>query len=557
MKKLSIIAAIVLSLVLVAESCKKTIAVTDVTLNQTSSTITVGDTLRLIPTIEPLDATNKNVTWLSSEPAIATVNNGLITALDEGETTITVTTVCGKKTATCVITVEPQPIPVESISLNITEHTLYVFDTVVLIASILPINASNQDITWESSNPKLATVTDGVVVAIAEGTVSIFAVTNEGAHKVVCELTIELPPMRGGGPYILYADNGSVTIHTFDRRLNLFTRYYPNREAIEPITVYSHEGDYVFTFELQKNPTKIPLARYKNLPEKMLVLSDPHADIVPFVRTLQGNGVIDDNLNWTFGNGHLKILGDVQDRGDDQTTIFWLLYKLQAEAQAAGGDVHHLLGNHEAIVAQYDERYLNPKYIQKARNLAKYYGVFFAYTQLWHNNSELGSWVNSRNTVQIMGNMLFVHAGISPQVSALPLTIENINDTVRKYIVLPNSTSSGSPHANTIMGSSGVLWYRAIAENTIQESVLDQILARWSNDEEGIIKHMILGHTRVNQITSFYNGKSIVLDVSNVRRTNITNGRSLGLWVTPETHFPVNVNGERREFIHVAPPIAQ
>jgi len=88
MKKLSIIAAIVLSLVLVAESCKKTIAVTDVTLNQTSSTITVGDTLRLIPTIEPLDATNKNVTWLSSEPAIATVNNGLITALDEGETTI-------------------------------------------------------------------------------------------------------------------------------------------------------------------------------------------------------------------------------------------------------------------------------------------------------------------------------------------------------------------------------------------------------------------------------------------------------------------------------------
>ena len=281
------------------------------------------------------------------------------------------------------------------------------------------------------------------------------------------------PRMVGGGPYILYNDDGSVIIHTFDQQMNLHTKTYPNRESTGKITVYSHEGGYEFSFYLH-NRLYTPPARYAELPEKMLVLSDPHGDIRPFVRTLQGNGVIDENLNWIFGRGHLKILGDIQDRGDDQTTILWLVYMLHEQARQAGGYVHFLIGNHEVIVSQHDERYLTPKYLEQAKKIGVRYG------DLWLNNSELGRWVNSRNTIQIMHDRLFVHAGISPELIETPLTIEQINDTVRKYMVLPRNYPNRTPVATLIMGgTAGPLWYRSVIQNTLQESVVDQILARY------------------------------------------------------------------------------
>ena len=80
------------------------IPVTGITLNNTELMLAPGDTITLIATVEPADATNKTVTWTSSNYAVTTVNdNGLITALVEGEATIAVTTEDGKKTATCLV----------------------------------------------------------------------------------------------------------------------------------------------------------------------------------------------------------------------------------------------------------------------------------------------------------------------------------------------------------------------------------------------------------------------------------------------------------------------
>ena len=84
--------------------------VTGVTLNKTSATIDVGDTLNLTATVSPSDATVKTVTWTSSDPSVATVVDGTVTALKSGTTTITVTTVDGAKTATCVVTVKEAPV---------------------------------------------------------------------------------------------------------------------------------------------------------------------------------------------------------------------------------------------------------------------------------------------------------------------------------------------------------------------------------------------------------------------------------------------------------------
>ena len=82
------------------------IAVTSVSLSSNSETIKVGKTVTLVPTISPSNATNKNVTWSSSNTGIATVSGGTVTGVAAGTATITVTTVSGSKTATCTVVVQ-------------------------------------------------------------------------------------------------------------------------------------------------------------------------------------------------------------------------------------------------------------------------------------------------------------------------------------------------------------------------------------------------------------------------------------------------------------------
>ena len=84
------------------------VPVSGVSLNKDSTSLTVGDTETLTATITPDNATNKNVTWSSDTPSVASVNNGVVTAVAPGTATITVTTVDGGFTATCAVTVRPE-----------------------------------------------------------------------------------------------------------------------------------------------------------------------------------------------------------------------------------------------------------------------------------------------------------------------------------------------------------------------------------------------------------------------------------------------------------------
>ena len=105
--------------------------VTDITLNKPSTTLTIGATEQLTATVLPTDATNQNVTWSSSAPSVATVTNGLITALSAGTTTITVTTQEGDFSTQCVVTVTPNGTSIEKVSVNslkawVQNNSLYV-----------------------------------------------------------------------------------------------------------------------------------------------------------------------------------------------------------------------------------------------------------------------------------------------------------------------------------------------------------------------------------------------------------------------------------------------
>lgn len=164
-----------------------TIEPTAITLDQSKLTIKVGKTITLTPTVEPADATNKNVTWSSSDETVATVSDGVVTGVKAGTAEITAKTANGL-TAKATVTVEE--IPVTKITLPTTEASMTIGGTMDLNPTIEPADATNTHISWSSSNQGVATVdASGRVTAKGAGTATITGTATSGA-KVTLVITV-------------------------------------------------------------------------------------------------------------------------------------------------------------------------------------------------------------------------------------------------------------------------------------------------------------------------------------------------------------------------------
>ena len=130
-------------------------------------------------------------------------------------------------------------------------------------------------------------------------------------HKV--ELTAD-------GPYVCYQPDGKVKVVRVTTEGKIETQEYDTLPD-HSVSVVSHDGKLQFTVPI--HPVERPAWKYET-PDKIFVMSDPHANLECVVSLLQGNGVIDDKLNWGFGHNQLMIIGDIFDRGKDATQIFWL-----------------------------------------------------------------------------------------------------------------------------------------------------------------------------------------------------------------------------------------
>jgi uncharacterized protein (TIGR02145 family) len=163
------------------------IAVTDVKLSKTELTLIAGGASEtLIAIVNPINATNKNVTWESRNTAVATVVNGVVTPVAEGKTAIVVTTVDGGRQAGCNVTVQAAgtQIAVTSITVNPGASVLRIGQTVQLVASVWPDNATNKNVSWSSSNPSIARVDEnGLVTAVENGDASITVTAEDGGIK--------------------------------------------------------------------------------------------------------------------------------------------------------------------------------------------------------------------------------------------------------------------------------------------------------------------------------------------------------------------------------------
>ena len=164
-----------------------TVPVTGVMLSQTELSLVKGATATLSATVVPADATNKKVTWRSSNTSIATVENGIVTAVSAGNATITVTTEDGNHTATCEVTVT---VPATGVTLSQTELPLAKGATATLTATVVPFDATNQKVTWRSNNTAVAIVENGTVTAVSAGNATITVTTEDGNHTATCEVTV-------------------------------------------------------------------------------------------------------------------------------------------------------------------------------------------------------------------------------------------------------------------------------------------------------------------------------------------------------------------------------
>lgn len=176
----------------------KAVVPTKVTLNKTSGSMNYNQTYQLKATVYPSNATDKSLTWKSSDPSVVYVNSkGVIQALKPGKSAvITCTTVSGKKVAQC--TVKVNPIKVTGVKLNKSSGSMKLSQTYTLKATVSPSNATNKAVTWTSSNPKVVTVnSSGTIKAVGTGTATITCKTKDGGYKTACIIQVKSVKVLG------------------------------------------------------------------------------------------------------------------------------------------------------------------------------------------------------------------------------------------------------------------------------------------------------------------------------------------------------------------------
>lgn len=301
------------------------------------------------------------------------------------------------------------------------------------------------------------------------------------------------------GPYItVVGDN--YTVRWIDKNSSVLEK------TIIGIDDGSFEASFGFPFEYIKEfnneTTPIDYAHEYTGVEKLVALSDIHGQYDIFVNLMRNNGVIDENNNWSFGSGHLVIVGDIFDRGYRVTEILWLVFKLEYQAELTGGKVHYLMGNHEEMVLNNDLRYIDSKYNTTARRMGT------TYDQLYSKDMIIGKWLRTKPVIVKINDMVFNHAGISLEVARKNLTIEMVNRVFQEDIIgATSAVINADPLLDFLTSSDGPIWYRGyFDDNNFDLSELNIILSHLNAE------HVIVGHTTMYEIKYFFDQKVIAVD---------------------------------------------
>lgn len=300
------------------------------------------------------------------------------------------------------------------------------------------------------------------------------------------------------GPYIFIVDN-ELKVKWIEN--NVFRQDYILPDNFNEI---KKKFKLLFTYDDLKHTSFLKPEygqSYLNV-DSIGIITDIHGEFNTYINLLRASGIIDKDLNWKFGKGHLVVLGDIFDRGSMVTEVLWHLFGLEKQAAKAGGKVDVLLGNHELMVLSKDLSYINEKY-EKVELISN-----TRYYDLYSDSTVLGVWLRSKPVMITINDILFVHAGISTEMIRRNLNTEQVNSKFSNKILGKDTQLVNSDEELFFLNEdNGPLWYRGYFRDTsFCESKLDSILKFYGKD------HIVVGHTVNKGINSLFNKKILGAD---------------------------------------------
>jgi hypothetical protein len=268
--------------------------------------------------------------------------------------------------------------------------------------------------------------------------------------------------------------------------------------------------------------------------DRVVAVGDVHGDYEAFVEVLRSAGLMDRRNRWTGGKAHLVQTGDVLDRGANSRKAMDLLMALEKQAAKAGGHVHPLIGNHEAMNLYGDLRYVSageiaafrtddsarvrdafweeylkelktkPTEQDKKKWEAEHPLGWFEHRFQFGPEGVYGKWIRSHNAVVKINDSIFLHGGISPKYASTP--IRELNEAV----VAELNDFTKIKDGDILTGEEGPLWYRGLAqgeEAALSEHV-DKALQAFG------VKRIVIGHTpTAGTVIPRFDGKVVIIDV--------------------------------------------
>ncbi|WFD10527.1 Ig-like domain-containing protein [Tepidibacter hydrothermalis] len=209
-------------------SSNSSIAVKSISLNKEILTLEEGANEQLSATVEPNNATSKEVTWKIDDPSIATVDtNGLVTGIKAGQTTLTVSSADNTATATC--TIDVKEILVDKITLNKETTSIEEGATEQLSATIEPNNATNKELTWNIEDPSIATVdTNGLVRGVKAGQTTLTVSSADKKVTATCTIDVKIKETIVLNKEKIFVEEGS----TYELNASIQLNDEANKELI-------------------------------------------------------------------------------------------------------------------------------------------------------------------------------------------------------------------------------------------------------------------------------------------------------------------------------------
>lgn len=370
-----------------------------------------------------------------------------------------------------------------------------------------------------------------LLVAVIIG-LSIGASVHYGDHPAQYSMVKE-------GPYVFYEDDSTFSVNYVAG--SRAEGYILDQKTFLSSSVV--EASCFFTLDSSKFNFNISGAQLFDIPQvtynddqPILAISDIESGYKAFRDFLINSNVIDNELNWTFGQGHLVLVGDFVDRGNSTTQVLWFIYKLEQDAKTHGGQVHYILGNHELKNLQGNYKSASEKYFRVASVLKR------QPQELYSSKAMLGKWLLSKNPIESINGNLFVHGGLDPNLSETGLSLGEMAEIIRShYANIYYPMPIEDIKQQLISTKTGPCWYRGYFKEDLSQAEIDRLLIRFDANA------VVVGHTIQSKVNRVFDGKVIAIDVKHPKdyHKNWPAGKSEGLLIDMGKYYRVFATGEK------------